>query len=284
MKHALRAAAVLALIVSFSGCDLLFSGSNLFAKVDGPDTAKLTSSEGTELVTLLEESQSSDGTFGATFVAALDDSQVDTIVANLDEIYTDAGGIYTEEQQAEAANLAADLLLAATDAGDVVNGVVSSIMTTMSDGGSLSPDTLIANIFGSDDLSADDFAALAADMTSLFDAYSALDTSLEAGADGPDLGLGDGQAAVVAIVFDALLSSVDTANPSYTDPVQAIYDVLIAPTQDGTGVSDTEVAALFNGTDMDGLFTDITTNDASNPYYDLYQATGVDSFLALLNS
>ncbi|WP_304244746.1 hypothetical protein, partial [Gracilinema caldarium] len=130
-QRALCIAGGLLLLVGLGSCDLLYSGKNLFAGIDGPDVAALKSATGTSLIDELKAEQGGEtGTFGDTFVAKLKDDPVavDTIYNNLEDVFNN-GNIYDADTRADAASLAADLILATSDtAGTVVDNVVSAVL------------------------------------------------------------------------------------------------------------------------------------------------------------
>lgn len=178
---------LLALTGLVSSCELLYSGKNLFAGLDGPDVAAIKSATGTELIEQLQAEQGGEsGTFGDTFVEKLisDPGAVDTVYGNLETIFNDETTAYTPDTRAAAASLAADLILAASDtAGAVVNNVASALvgLTSDSSGGEPTADELLVALLGN--LASDEasFVNLARDMERIAGAYDALGDALADG-------------------------------------------------------------------------------------------------------
>lgn len=296
MKQAFRNAFFLVgglvLLIGLGSCDLLYSGKNLFAGIDGPDVAALKSATGTSLIDKLHAEKGGEtGTFGDTFVAKLKDDPeaVDTIFNNLQDIFN-SGNIYDADTRAEAASLAADLILATSDtAGPVVDQVVSAILSLTSDPNntSFSADELAVALLSTIAPDRASFISLVHDMGRIADAYDALGLALVDGGSA-SLDAGDGQAALVAFILTGI---VDAVQDTYLNPAEALYDQLIGPALAGT-LTDTEASAAINS-----LFsTDITNPNGAanlqavfdsilnptNARQNLYEATGIGSLTALL--
>lgn len=296
MKQAFRNAFFLVgglvLLIGLGFCDLLYSGKNLFAGIDGPDVAALKSATGTSLIDKLHAEKGSEtGTFGDTFVAKLKDDPeaVDTIYDHLEDIFN-SGNIYDADTRAEAASLAADLILATSDtAGPVVDQVVSAILSLTSDPNntSFSADELAVALLSTIAPDRASFISLVHDMGRIAVAYDALGSALVDGGSA-SLDAGDGQAALVAFILTGI---VDAVQDTYLNPAEALYDQLIGPALAGT-LTDTEAADAINS-----LFsTDITNPNGAanlqavfdsilnptNARQNLYEATGIGSLTALL--
>jgi len=296
MKQAFRNAFFLVgglvLLIGLGSCDLLYSGKNLFAGIDGPDVAALKSATGTSLIDKLHAEKGSEtGTFGDTFVAKLKDDPeaVDTIYDHLEDIFN-SGNIYDADTRAEAASLAADLILATSDtAGPVVDQVVSAILSLTSDPNntSFSADELAVALLSTIAPDRASFISLVHDMGRIAVAYDALGSALVDGGSA-SLDAGDGQAALVAFILTGI---VDAVQDTYLNPAEALYDQLIGPALAGT-LTDTEAADAINS-----LFsTDITNPNGAanlqavfdsilnptNARQNLYEATGIGSLTALL--
>ncbi len=287
MKHAFRAIAAIGLVTALTGCDTLFSGNNLFASMDGPDAEALSSETGTTLLSSLTDSQSSDGTFGSTFVSSLSDEQVETVLTSLKDIADDTSGTYTDSDKASAATLSADLILAATDAGTVVNSLVSSVLPDITSGTVPDMGTVLGSVFG-DDVTADSFASMAESLLSLSDAYSSLNTTLTSSSDATtiatdlDLGLGDAQSAIISIVFSTLVDTAVTSGTATdsTEAISQIFTVLVEPTVSGGTIDSTAVADMLGGSDISTVLTDVLSS--TGDYASLYTATGADALLSML--
>ncbi|MEW6565072.1 MAG: hypothetical protein AB1404_06170 [Spirochaetota bacterium] len=296
MKQAFRNAFFLVgglvLLIGLGSCDLLYSGKNLFAGIDGPDVAALKSATGTSLIDKLHAEKGGEtGTFGDTFVAKLKDDPeaVDTIYDHLEDIFN-SGNIYDADTRAEAASLAADLILATSDtAGPVVDQVVSAILSLTSDPNntSFSADELAVALLSTIAPDRASFISLVHDMGRIAVAYDALGSALVDGGSA-SLDAGDGQAALVAFILTGI---VDAVQDTYLNPAEALYDQLIGPALAGT-LTDTEAADAINS-----LFsTDITNPNGAanlqavfdsilnptNARQNLYEATGIGSLTALL--
>lgn len=296
MKQAFRNAFFLVgglvLLIGLGSCDLLYSGKNLFAGIDGPDVAALKSATGTSLIDKLHAEKGGEtGTFGDTFVAKLKDDPeaVDTIYDHLEDIFN-SGNIYDADTRAEAASLAADLILATSDtAGPVVDQVVSAILSLTSDPNntSFSADELAVALLSTIAPDRASFISLVHDMGRIAVAYDALGSALVDGGSA-SLDAGDGQAALVAFILTGI---VDAVQDTYLNPAEALYDQLIGPALAGT-LTDTEASAAINS-----LFsTDITNPNGAanlqavfdsilnptNARQNLYEATGIGSLTALL--
>jgi hypothetical protein len=177
-------------VLAVSSCELLYSGKNLFASLDGPNVQALKTATGTSLIDQLKDNRGSEsGSFGDTFVEKLksDPGAADTIYNNLEDIFTSSSS-YDSNTQAEAALLAADLVLAVSDtAGPVVNNVVSAVLDVAKDTSSeaFTPDELLVSLLGTIASDRDSFLQLVADMEKIADAYDALGAALTWGCNHP---------------------------------------------------------------------------------------------------
>lgn len=284
-QRALCIAGGLLLLVGLGSCDLLYSGKNLFAGIDGPDVAALKSATGTSLIDELKAEQGGEtGTFGDTFVAKLKDDPeaVDTIYDHLEDIFN-PNSDYDADTRAEAASLAADLILATSDtAGPVVDNVVSAILSLTSDPNntSFSADELAVALLSTIAPDRASFISLVHDMGRIAVAYDALGSALVDGGSA-SLDAGDGQAALVAFILTGI---VDAVQDTYLNPAEALYDQLIGPALAGT-LTDTEAADAINSlfdssTALEDAFNEIL--NPSGPRQTLYSATGIGSLTALL--
>jgi|GEM_PF-2585667 len=301
MKQALRNAFFLVgglvLLIGLGSCDLLYSGKNLFAGIDGPDVAALKSATGTSLIDKLHAEKGGEtGTFGDTFVAKLKDDPeaVDTIFNNLQDIFN-SGNIYDADTRAEAASLAADLILAASDtAGPVVDQVVSAILSLTSDPNntSFSADELAVALLSTIAPDRASFISLVHDMDRIAVAYDALGSALVDGGGSASLDAGDGQAALIAFILTALVDAVQGYN-TYEDKAAALYDQLIEPALAGTltdenaeqainSLFSTNVTSPNGATNLQNAFDAVLNPNAGSPRDDLYSATGIGSLVDLL--
>ncbi|HPC70605.1 MAG TPA: hypothetical protein PLB48_02255, partial [Treponema sp.] len=209
MKQAFRNAFFLVgglvLLIGLGFCDLLYSGKNLFAGIDGPDVAALKSATGTSLIDELKAEQGGgSGTFGDNFATKVnnDPVAVDTIYDHLEDIFN-PNSDYDANTRAEAASLAADLILATSDtAGPVVDNVVSAVLSKTSDPNntSFSADELAVALLSTIAPDRAIFISLVHDMGRIADAYDALGSALVDGGSA-SLDAGDGQAALVAFIL-----------------------------------------------------------------------------------
>lgn len=272
-------------VLAVSSCELLYSGKNLFASLDGPNVQALKTATGTELINQLQDNKGSEsGSFGDTFVEKLksDPGAADTIYNNLKDIFNSSFS-YDSNTRAEAALLAADLVLAVSDtAGPVVNNVVSAVLDVAKDTNSqFTPDELLVSLLGTIAPDRDSFLQLVADMEKIADAYDALGGALNSGAT-ITLDAGDGQTALVAFTLQALVGAVQVTGSE--DPAEKLYDYLIAPAMKGEDISEA-INTLFstNGTSSDGsenlqtAFNSVLTPNA------LYNRTGIQGLIDLLS-
>jgi len=267
-------------------CDLLYSGKNLFASLDGPDVGELRSATGTDLIDLLEESQGGEaGGFGATFVEAIQDDEgaAEEIYDNLKVIYDDPA--YDVDTQADAAALAAEFVLAVTDAGEVVNNVVGAVVALTDTGDDITADDLIVALLGDAGTGSEaEFVALARDLLKVADAYDALGTILVAGGR-TELDLADGQSAVVALVFMEVLGAVQVGGTP-DEQAAALYAQLIAPSLDGDPGTVPDINSLFGSAeDLEDAFEEVTgtLTPGTSGRYELFAATGVNSLIGMIN-
>jgi hypothetical protein len=281
---ALSMAGGLLLLLGLGSCDLLYSGKNLFAGLDGPDVAALKSATGTSLIDELKAEQGGEtGTFGDTFVAKLKDDPeaVDTIYNNLEDVFNN-GNIYDANTRADAASLAADLILATSDtAGPVVDNVVSAVLdlTSDPDNTSFSADELAVALLGTIAPDRDSFISLVNDMGRIADAYDALGSALFDGGSA-SLDAGDGQAALVAFILTGI---IDAVQGTYSNPAEELYDQLIGPALAGEAISESTIVGLFGDADvLQAAFDAVLNPNAGSPRDDLYSATGIGSLVDLL--
>jgi len=278
-------------VLAVSSCELLYSGKNLFASLDGPNVQALKTATGTELINQLQDNRGSEsGSFGDTFVEKLksDPGAADTIYNNLEDIFKSSS--YDSNTQAEAALLAADLVLAVSDtAGPVVNNVVSAVLDVAKDTNSqFTPDELLVSLLGTIASDRDSFLQLVADMEKIADAYDALGAALNSGAT-ITLDAGDGQAALVAFTLQALVGAVQVGNTT-EDKAAALYDSLIGPAMKGEDISDA-INTLFstdvgnsNGADnLQAAFKSVLTPTKGSNMETLYTATGIQGLIDLLS-
>jgi hypothetical protein len=290
MKYRLlRLLPALLLVALLGSCDLIYSGKNLFASLDGPDVGELRSATGTDLIDLLEESQGGEaGGFGATFVEAIQDDSgaAEEIYDNLRDIYT---GAYDDYTQAAAAALAAEFVLAVTDAGAVVNNVVGAVVALTDTGDDITADDLIVALLGDVGTTSEaDFVALARDLLKVADAYDALGAALVAGGS-TELDLADGQSAVVALVFKEVLGAVQPPSATADEKAAALYAQLIAPSLDGDPANDpddVDIGILFGSVvNLESVFETVVGDPADVPdsREALFAATGVTSLIGMIN-
>jgi len=278
-----------------SSCELLYSGKNLFAALDGPDVQALKSATGTELIDQLNDNKGGENdSFGDTFVEDLkkDPSAVEVIYNNLEDIFISTFS-YDANTRAEAALLAADLVLAVSDtAGPVVNNVVSAVLDLTSETSSdFTPDELLVSLLDTIAPDRDSFLQLVDDMEKIATSYKALGDALNDEAD-ITLDLGDGQTALIAFTLQALVGAVQVGTEE--DPAEKLYDYLIEPAMNGD-MTDQEVSyainTLFstdvgnsNGADnLQKAFDSVLTPDPDSNMDALYTATGIDGFINLLS-
>lgn len=286
MKRSWRFVSVLAMVfvvLSLGSCDLLYSGKNLFAGLDGPDVSALKSATGTSLIdALLTEQGGESGTFGDTFVEKItaDPEAVDTIYSNLENIFTNSN-TYDPDTRADAASLAAELILATSEtAGPVIDNVVSAIVSLTSDpeNTDFTADELAVAMLSSIAPSREAFIALAADLDRIVAAYDALGDALLAGGS-TSLDAGDGQAALIAFTLSAIVDSVHVTGDE--NPAAKLYDQLIGPALRGEEITSDTINDLFGSADdlqnaFDGVLQPGPARD------NLYTATGIASLVNLL--
>ena len=290
MKRMLRIAAGIALVVTISACDLLFSGKNLFAGLDGPNTDELKQATGSSLIDLLNESKGGDnGELGQSFFDKIvADGVADDIVANLELIYS--SGV-TDAQGAEAALLAADVILGTTESGAVVNGIVCAVMNAAS----MEPELILSSVLEGNPAASDplSFMAFMDDMVSVANAYDALGTAYQTDGELVPIDLADGQTAVVSIIFSTVLDVVDTTNfltdyPEYAyidDPQQQASIILFTEVIDVTNTGGTvDLAAVFGSADAASVaFDDLLNIDSDgNPDNGVEVVPSDSPFSALL--
>ena len=289
MKQALRNAFFLVgglvLLIGLGFCDLLYSGKNLFAGIDGPDVAALKSATGTSLIDELKAEQGGgSGTFGDNFATKVnnDPVAVDTIYDHLEDIFN-PNSDYDADTRADAASLAADLILATSDtAGPVVDNVVSAVLSKTSDPNntSFSADELAVALLSTIAPDRAIFISLVHDMGRIADAYDALGSALVDGGSA-SLDAGDGQAALVAFILTGIVGAVQD---TISNPAEALYDQLIGPSLKGT-LSDADASAAINtlfgsSDDLEDAFNEIL--NPSSPRQTLYSATRIGSLTAFL--
>jgi len=289
MKQAFRNAFFLVgglvLLIGLGFCDLLYSGKNLFAGIDGPDVAALKSATGTSLIDELKAEQGGgSGTFGDNFATKVnnDPVAVDTIYDHLEDIFN-PNSDYDANTRAEAASLAADLILATSDtAGPVVDNVVSAVLSKTSDPNntSFSADELAVALLSTIAPDRAIFISLVHDMGRIADAYDALGSALVDGGSA-SLDAGDGQAALVAFILTGIVGAVQD---TISNPAEALYDQLIGPSLKGT-LSDADASAAINtlfgsSDDLEDAFNEIL--NPSSPRQTLYSATRIGSLTAFL--
>jgi len=289
MKQAFRNAFFLVgglvLLIELGSCDLLYSGKNLFAGIDGPDVAALKSATGTSLIDELKAEQGGgSGTFGDNFATKVnnDPVAVDTIYDHLEDIFN-PNSDYDADTRADAASLAADLILATSDtAGPVVDNVVSAVLSKTSDPNntSFSADELAVALLSTIAPDRAIFISLVHDMGRIADAYDALGSALVDGGSA-SLDAGDGQAALVAFILTGIVGAVQD---TISNPAEALYDQLIGPSLKGT-LSDADASAAINtlfgsSDDLEDAFNEIL--NPSSPRQTLYSATRIGSLTAFL--
>jgi len=289
MKQALHKALCIAggllLLIELGSCDLLYSGKNLFAGIDGPDVAALKSATGTSLIDELKAEQGGgSGTFGDNFATKVnnDPVAVDTIYDHLEDIFN-PNSDYDADTRADAASLAADLILATSDtAGPVVDNVVSAVLSKTSDPNntSFSADELAVALLSTIAPDRAIFISLVHDMGRIADAYDALGSALVDGGSA-SLDAGDGQAALVAFILTGIVGAVQD---TISNPAEALYDQLIGPSLKGT-LSDADASAAINtlfgsSDDLEDAFNEIL--NPSSPRQTLYSATRIGSLTAFL--
>jgi len=274
----------------FSSCELLYSGKNLFASLDGPDVQVLKTATGPSLIDKLKDNKVGEsGSFGDTFVEKLkgNPGAADTIYNNLKNIFNFSS--YDYNTRVEAALLAADLVLAVSDsAGPVVNNVVSAVLNLANDTSTeaFTPDELLVSLLGTIAPDRDSFLQLVADMEKIADAYDAFGSALNAGA-AITLDAGDGQAALVAFTLQALVGAVQVGNTT-EDKAAALYDSLIGPAMKGEDISNA-INTLFskNGTNgaanLQSAFDSVLTPNAGSARDALYNRTGIQGLIDLLS-
>lgn len=279
-------------VLAVSSCELLYSGKNLFASLDGPNVQALKTATGTELINQLQDNKGSEsGSFGDTFVEKLksDPGAADTIYNNLKDIFNSSFS-YDSNTRAEAALLAADLVLAVSDtAGPVVNNVVSAVLDVAKDTNSqFTPDELLVSLLGTIAPDRDSFLQLVADMEKIADAYDALGAAVTNGA-AITLDAGDGQAALVAFTLQALVGAVQVGNTT-EDKAAALYDSLIGPAMKGEDISDaintlfsTDVGHSNGAANLQSAFDSVLTPNAGSARDALYNRTGIQGLIDLLS-
>uniref|UniRef100_A0A7C3HW00 Uncharacterized protein n=1 Tax=Gracilinema caldarium TaxID=215591 RepID=A0A7C3HW00_9SPIR len=282
-------------VLVFSSCELLYSGKNLFASLDGPDVQALKTATGPNLIDKLKDNKGGEsGSFGDTFVEKLkgDPGAADTIYNNLEGIFTSSSSSsYDTNTRAEAALLAADLVLAVSDsAGPVVNNVVSAVLNLANDTSTeaFTPDELLVYLLGPVASDRDSFLQLVADMEKIADAYDALGEALSSGAT-ITLDAGDGQAALVAFTLQALVGAVQVTGTTEAKAI-ALYDSLISPALNGEEITSDTINALFstnptspNGADKLQLAFESVLNPTDSALSTLYTATGINGLIDLLS-
>lgn len=292
MTRLTRAGAACAIVLSLAGCDMLFSGKNLFAGLDGPDMDKLKNASGSELVDQLNDSKGGEtGGLGDTFAAKLkeDPALVDSIVDKLEDIYNDPS--VPPADQAEAAALAAEVIMAATPAGEVIGNVVGAALALADEqpSGEMDPAKLIVEIIGADSPLLSDtqaFQDFAADLLAAKGAYEAVGGALLSDPGAIDLGLDAGQNAVIAIVFGTALDAVvvpGVPNPTDEQKAALFFEKLITPVQTG---AEADLAGLYGGNEdtLKNQFDAVTTvSDPPADAYDaLFKETGVTTLLDIM--
>ncbi len=276
---------VVAMVATLVSCDLLFSNVNIFSGLDGPNIDELSKAEGSSLVSQLQDNKGGEnGAFGETFVTRLEENPTElaAILANLSDFYTTATD---PNDVAEAAALYAEITLLTTDTGDAVNGIVGAALAASEEletGADLTMDSVISSLFGSDSAvasSAEAFIAFAADMKSVATAYTAVGEALDGGAD-IELGLDTGQAAVVSLVFGALMDSVQpTLDLTDDEKAALIYELLINPADPSVPFNPDD---LF-GADGDMFLADNMTIMTEDPFNTaLFDASGITDLLDLM--
>ena len=263
-----------------SSCDALFGGKNLFSSLDGPDVGALKSATGTDLIDQLEQSKGGQtDSFGTTFVAAVqsDSGAADAIYSNLMAI--DASGA-DYSTKAKAAALAAEFELAVTPAGAVVNNVVSSAIALGDNGSTITADKLIVALVGPVGVKSQaDFVALAADLLKVAAAYDALGTSLAAGGS-TSLDIGDGQGAVVSLVFKEVMSITNGADD--TAKAEAIYSSLIYPSLNG-GTADLSIFGATPDTALSNALDNVVGTSPVAEYNAIFNAAGVEALVNMIH-
>ena len=284
---------LLALTGLVSSCELLYSGKNLFASLDGPDVAAIKSATGTELIEQLKAEQGGEsGTFGDTFVEKLisDPGAVDTVYDNLVDIFNDGTNTYTPDTRAAAASLAADLILATSDtAGAVVNNVASALVALSNDssGGEPTADELLVVLLGNLASDKASFVDLARDMKRIAQAYDALGYAL-AGGGAARVDPGDGQAALIAFTLTEIVDAVQTKGGE--DPAAKLFHDLIEPAMRGEAITDDTINNLFstddhnpNGaTNLEAAFKSVIAPGTNSHRNELYTAAGIEALISLL--
>ncbi len=282
------------LLVLLSSCDLLYSGKNLFSSLDGPDVSALKTATGPSLIDALKAEQGGEsGAFGDTFAETLkrDPAAVDTIYANLEDIFTKSN-MYNANTRADAASLAADLILATSDtAGPVIDNIVSAVLSLTQDPDKtdFSPDELAVALLSSIAPDRDRFISLTRDLSRMTAAYDALGSALNDGGS-TALDPGDGQAALIAFTLSAIVDAVQVTGDTTEAKAAALYDQLIAPALRGEEISAGTIDALFstdsnspNGAgNLQSAFDTVLAPGNNSPRQALYNATGIASLVDLL--
>ena len=263
MKRMLRIAAGIALVASITGCELLFSGKNLFAGLDGPDMDELKKATGSDLIDLLNESKGGEsGGFGDTFLEKVKtEGSGPAIVANLALIYA-SGSTASPTSQAEAANLAADLLLGTTETGDVVNSIVGAVIGETN----IAPETILSSVLQGTTAATNstEFYQFMDNMIMVSDAYQNIGDSYTTNGELVPIDLADGQTAAVSIIFSTLVDIVDIT------AFDASYPGMTALTDDqkkSGGLFDEVISPMLNGDTAD-LTTAFGTGTAAETAFD----------------
>ncbi|MCA1950636.1 MAG: hypothetical protein LDL24_08685 [Treponema sp.] len=192
------------------------------------------------------------------------------------------GTNYSADARADAASLAAELILATSDtAGAVIDNVVSAIVSLTSDpeNTDFTADELAVALLSSIAPSRDAFIALAADLDRIAFAYDALGDALMAGGS-TTLDAGDGQAALISFTLSAIVGAVQVTGD------EKLYDLLIGPAIAGT-LTDTvaaqAVTSLFGSeTSLQTAFDSVLQPGTGSARDKLYAATGIASLVDLL--
>lgn len=266
-RRSVALGAVLAATLLLSGCADLFV-MNYFQEFDGPPSA--TSIQFDSADTDSYDDYIGDLSYAMEsdrFFEELSDLDRETLVSNLEGIYTSSSSDAVEIQ--DAALLVADLELRDTDAGETINNVVDVLMDSSSDegGGAFDdPSVLIEGILP--DGVADDATAIEAmltDLVSVGGAYEVYGTSI--GADADSVAGDVAQNAAVSIVVSAI---VESGSGSPEENIAALADALANESADtlfdtegtfadaGDAVTTTlegdALSNILSGAGLDGIF------------------------------
>jgi hypothetical protein len=211
--------------LSFAGCSALFE-FNAFSSLDVPAAPKLSDYQGSDGLAKLEQDLSSAAVVARLKADPTTTKQIEDYLSATYRITTFGDPLTATAEQRTAAALYADLYLKTTSGDQLVNNVVTTIMTQQAFSGDIT--SIFSGIIPADVIhNQTAFGAMMNGLVEAKSAYQQLGASLAPPGVPPEgMNMGDiAQKAAVAYLMDAVLSAVEGQTPplSQADAADQLY-------------------------------------------------------------